>query len=664
MYDITDDIYGRTLRFTPKNEGERPDEEIINQMFDQMYGGELVFDKLHENKKYIEDLKADYKASEGKDFKGDVRDLIEEDFEYWNLIDNSIVATGAETAMTFKDMSKEEKQRTMRRFDIYNRTNATGEGSRSFFEQLKGVGTGIAVDMAVPIGAFGKLFKFGSKAAGASLTKAFLKKVLFPGLTGASWGGGMEYSRQEREIALEARDSLDTGEIGTSTAVGGVLGPAAPAAVKATGAATRFIAKPVSIAVSKTKRELAKKAAQRKVVDTLGGGPLAKKAVAEEAGEVLGKGEFTETAERLRYALQETFSGVDNSFRQRFKGLGELDMTTDVLEKFSKRMAKEGVPTDNVNIIIGQAKAGNITATEALRKIRRELSNMSYNSRISKDPAVSSKSMLYDEWADKGRMLFSGAASRSGKGKEAKVLDSEYSSWLDFKKNSGSLFKSREDGEKIAQKMKALVAAPELTPTKLNTIYNDINKLTKASDIPGLDRQIKKHINEMVKSKMFENNGKRFVNMVENKEGLKALKMLFPQQKVLLDDYHSIVKSAGSSPAMFFWGRIMAASMAGSGAAATTGILGGGMAMAATMIMMNTALKSKAFRNLAMNAYKGGKPQPKVINGMVKWLNDKGFDGASIRDYLLGSAVITGGALVDEQSTIRDKAVETAQPYL
>ena len=105
---IIDDVYGRTLEYTPDVEGEMPSEEEILEGFGTMYGDALVFDKLHENKEYIQDLKDDYKSTEGKEFKGNLTDLIESDFEYWNLVDNSIIAGASETVLTFKDMSKEE----------------------------------------------------------------------------------------------------------------------------------------------------------------------------------------------------------------------------------------------------------------------------------------------------------------------------------------------------------------------------------------------------------------------------------------------------------------------------------------------------------------------------------------------------------------------------
>jgi len=661
---IIDDVYGRTLEYTPDVEGEMPSEEEILEGFGTMYGDALVFDKLHENKEYIQDLKDDYKSTEGKEFKGNLTDLIESDFEYWNLVDNSIIAGASETVLTFKDMSKEEKQRTMRRYDIYNRTNATGEGSRSFFEQLKGVGTGVALDMALPVGTLGKLFKFGGKLAGTAVTKPLLKKILFPGLTGVGWGAGTEYGRQKKEIALEARDELDPEAIQTSAAVGGALGPTAPLLVKTTGKGVRYIYKGVSTLANKTKRHNAKLIAQKKLADTLGGGPTAKKALVEEGRELLGTGDFESGSASIRGALTKGLDTIEKKYINRYNKLGAVDTSVSVLKKFSQKMAKDGVPTDNVNIIIGQAKANKITPTEALRKIRRELSNMEYMAKTSRDPATSAKSMLYKEWSDAGKELFKASAARAGKGKQASKLDDEYSSWLKFKKEADVLFRQHKDSTRISREFRDLVAAPELSPEKVRTMYSRINTIAKNADDPQMAQKMKGFIDDILKSTLFENDGAKFLKMLKSKEGTKGLKLLFPKNIVEFDDYHKIMKSAGNSPAQFFWGRMLAAAVSGGvitkGAGGT--FFSGGAAIALTLFTMNTALKSKAFRNMAMNAYRAGKPQPKVINGMVKWLNNKGHDGNSIRDYLLGTATIAGGAYLDKDTDIiKETAVEMSE---
>jgi len=646
---FTDEVYGRTLNFQGE-EGDVPTEDEIAQTFNEMYGDDLIFDKLQENDKYVSDLKDEYLSSHGKAFKGDVSDLIEEDFEYWNLIDNSIIAGGSETMFNFKDMSKEQKQRVMRRYDIYNRTNATGEGSRSFFEQLKGVGKGVGLDMLVPGGIGGTMFKFGGKLVGNQLTKTMLKKVLFPGVTGAGWGAGTEYGRQEREIALEARDEVDPEAIQESAQLGAILGPTAPATVKLAGTGVRYLGKGAEALVSKGKREVIKQAAQKKVADTLGGGPVAKQAVVEEGRELIGKGDFEAGAKRAQNTLQTGIEKVEEQFSKRYKNVGNLDMTTDVLDKFAKRMNKDGLDSDNIRIIIGQAKTGNITATDALRKIRTELSNMTFSAKSSRDPALSSKSMLYERWSDNARGLFNSAAQRAGKGKQVAKLDKDFSQWNKFKKEADKLFKNYKDGDKVSRQMRDLIAAPELSPESIEKMYGHIAKIAKNAEDPAMTNKMKSFINGMLKEKLFENKGSKFLKMINSTSGIKGLKMLFPKRAADFDDFSKILKNAGNSPAQFYWGRILAASVAGVAGGSAGGLATGGLAMGATMFMMNNALKSKAFRNMAMNAYRAGKPQPKVINGMVKWLNNKGFDGDSIRDYLLGTAVITGGAALDQEN--------------
>ena len=102
--------------------------------------GGLIFDKLDQDDQYTQDLKDTYKDREGVDFDGDVNELKEQDFEYWNstLLNELSLA---DTAYDISQMDDKQKERTNRMFNTYNNTNITGEGSRALLEQFKDAGS-------------------------------------------------------------------------------------------------------------------------------------------------------------------------------------------------------------------------------------------------------------------------------------------------------------------------------------------------------------------------------------------------------------------------------------------------------------------------------------------------------------------------------------------
>ena len=131
---------GYTITF--ENRAEQPSIEEVRAAYEKTFTGDITFDTLSKNSIYTNDLQHHY-----DDFESTPEDLVEKEFEYWNAVEYNLTIGGNEALKLMRDMPIEERQRIWRRFDAYDRTKATGEGSRSGWEQFKGVGGAMATDI-------------------------------------------------------------------------------------------------------------------------------------------------------------------------------------------------------------------------------------------------------------------------------------------------------------------------------------------------------------------------------------------------------------------------------------------------------------------------------------------------------------------------------------
>ena len=130
---------------------------------------------------------------------------------------------------------------------------------------------------------------------------------------------------------------------------------------------------------------------------------------------------------------------------------------------------------------------------------------------------------------------------------------------------------------------------------------------------------------------------------------MRALKAIYPDNAEHFSKWATILKNANKhGGAATFWGRIMVSSLAGAGGAAigggvTSGVIGGGVAF----VTLSGALKSKAFKDMAMKVYAKKEIDQNALGRMGNWMKAKGATEGQVqafKDYALGSITLTGTA--------------------
>ena len=664
-YRITDPRYGREMIIS----GDAPPtQEQINNLFNKTFSKELVFDDLVNNKKYVEDMKAAYKDREGKEFTGDVNSLLEGEFEYWNWVDNNLTATGTAIATDyFEDMDKEQKQRMLRLYDIYDRTQAFGEGSRSFWEQFKGVGKAITLDPTNWAGGYGVLTKLLTKSATKGIFKKAFEKLLFPASVGATWAAVAETEKQAVEKDLEKRVNYDWGKVGESAKTGAALGPLFPAGAKFVGKTAEGaynVAK--NIATRQTEQK-----AKEGFVRTLGGADVARKSTLKEAAEKIGARDsdlYTEGPVNSIYDIfNSSFDKVKKGFEDAYKKVNFSKLTIDDVNKVAQELVSEGGDILSVRQVLDDVAKGNTSPTRGLKRIKQNINKQVYQSYFGKgefknfdeDKAQRLNDIVSNAWKD---------AAKKSNNLEALKLDADYSKWLNFKKDSSTLLKRLGDDQKIITTMNQLTTNPKSSGVNFKNLMNIFSELGKFSDNPALVGQTRKDVINVIKGDLLSGEGQRLEKFLLDSEGVKTLKKLFPEQKDLFDDFSTIIKNAqGSSTTPLWISRFIASVL---GYRAGGGEITGGVTTAISLKSLDSALNSKGFRKLAMDAYRQGDPNEKKINGMVKWLKantditDEGLK--SFRQQMLGGATLVGGISATEDYTDVEnvKKIGQALPFV
>ena len=662
IYTVEDDIYGRL--YDIEADDDASDDKIMalyGEARDKAYGNELTFDNLSQDTDFIEDARANYKFREGKEWEGNDTQLVEDQFEYWNYVDNNL-GSGLSSAYDFSKLDKKEKQRTLRLFDVYDRTNMTGDGSRPFLEQLKGVGKAVLTDPTNLVGGLG-LWKLIGKSATKGLSKMALQKIMFPAASGATWGAASETERQTREIALEKREELDGGEIISSAGTGALLGPAGPIITRNVGRLAEKVPKIAILPFSKKAREKVREKAQSQYVKTLGGGsPSAQRAVGEELAEDIGKGDFIGGTTKAFDILATKAGEIKNKFVERYQKLGELNIRTDQLNKFVVDMEEAGIEIPAARDVLQMLGSGEYTRTEALRELRSVVSE-TLNDAYRGKGDMAKRWRIVKPWEDRIKKLFLDSAKGANKLDKATQLDKQYSNWQKFQRNmdgSGGkdILKAGGDKVKLDALITQMIATPTKSLSKWSKILNQVDNMGKWSKDDTFAPQMKKFILEAVKSELFQGKKPKILRFMEDDTGLATLKKLFPERASVLDDLSVIYRNAvraGNNSVPLYWGRIIPAILASTAGGMTGGPAGAAIGTAVSLKGIEAAVNSPVFRKMAMNAYKDGKTNEKSINGMMKWLEAKLKIGPdqlkSIRQNFVGGATIGAGALIDEATT-------------
>jgi len=638
-YILTDNRYGRKLKVT----GNRPPTtEEQEKFFNEAFNDDLVYDNLIRDEKYLKDIRDSYKKREGESFKGTNQELVEQEFEYWNLVDNNL-AYGAKKAFDFSNLDKEDKQRMLRLYDVYDRTQAFGEGSRSFWEQFKGVGKAALTDPTNYLGGAGILYKLGAKGTAKGLGKKVIEKALFPIAAGASWASIANVEKQAREKSLEGRAAFDFGETADAALTGAVVGPLAPFATKKAGQLTEGLIKTVASLPTKETRRKGKES----LVRTLGGQTTAQRGVIKELEDEIGGGDTGLATSSLFNMLGTKRNNIKKQFRDRYAQVGEFSkLTVDDINNLVVKLEEKNAAIPAVKQTLKLLEEGKTTPTKALKALRQDFGNAEYQSYFGKGEMAGWTDEYKKDVVKDVRDLWRNKAIESGQ-RDALALDANYSRWLNFSKRNNKMFNKLEDETAINNLINGLTNNPKTSNANFKALTQAIAKIKDFTDDPTLQREGRKQVIEAVKGSLFEKNGDRLRKFLLDPQGVRTLKNIFPEiDGKKLDDFSTIMKNAEGSTSVGLWlARFFATALGWKG---TGGAVPGAISSAVALKSLDTALSSETFRKMAMNAYKKGEVKEPVVNGMIKWIQNntplKSKEGLeALRKQLVGTATIVGG---------------------
>ena len=613
-HNYTHPISGFQIKFDWNN-GKKPPQEIIRKAFDDMdFNGELTFNDLTTgydfSERYSNDLQLEY-----NDVETPVTELQEKDFEYWNQIEFNLTQGGMFAMQDMSQLPVERRQALWRRFNAYDRTKATGDGSRSGVEQTKGVIAAVGTDLTNLFGG-GVAKNAIQQVAGKGALRWMVRNVLFPGAGAATWGALSDAERQIIEMNLDPSQNFDSKRLFTTTAVSSIAGPLVKPLLLGLGKTFDFATSPIK----------AGKEGYESILDVLGASQVAKKGVEEEAASAFGFVQPT-FIKNIKNALEDvkqaknnnTPSGADQArqanlslnkeletantiFRDRYKNIGELKISVKEIDQLYNNIQKAGIPIGklpNLDFLIKRMKRtpGNVaikgdelTPTEVIRRMRRLLGDATY------DPNNSNIADILKFHNEKTRNKFAFHATKIGKGDEVKLLDDEFSQFQTLDR----AIKNAADEESKAQNLiQGIITNPTKSSILVDDYLADIKLLGLRSKNKDLVENHKELLRNTLNENLFEKGG--FLKYFKTASGRETLQTLYPKANDLnMERWATILEKAdGKGTAAAFWGRLIATGIGGGAGAA----IGGAVGFAAGVTALNSMLRSPIFQTAVMNAY-------------------------------------------------------------
>lgn len=606
-------------------------------------GGSLRFDSLKDNKQYVSDLKAQYKADTGKDFDGNIEDLIEESFEDWNMTEFNL-AKGAYDVGKFAMMDEDEAARNLRLYDVYSNTAATGEGSRSGWEQFKGVASAIGTDPTTYL-SFG-LGKAATTTGTREATKFGIRKALEgairPAGVGAGYSAVANTEMQLQQKALGGRDEFDVGELATATTVGAVATPLVKGGLstvaKVPGAVKSGFNKLTSKPISERGQGLKEVA-----IRTMGGEQVAKQGVIEKGKEVLtgGTGGREEAASTVSNTINDAFDKSLDLFGKKFEALGGFaNINKNFLQKYINELKDKGVPKTalgNLQYIVDNVGtgAGQIHPTKAARMFRSNLGAMFKNSGIPNNPNEGFNLVFKDAWLKMKRDFLKGAKD-AGKLKEAVRLDKEYEEFVGLRGDKG-LTKILSSPSAAQDVINQVLSSPDKAGLRIQEFLSKISRLAKASDNPTLLDETRQMLGQALAGTLFKGKGNKFLEFVSDPGSRKVLVELYGKENsVMFDKFAKIIQNAEANQgASTFWPRLLATTLPIGVGASIGGPFLGTVGAAAGFVGFNALLKSKAFQKAAMNLFaKDGTVNKGAAKQMEAALKKSGMQPSKIQEFM------------------------------
>jgi len=597
------------------------------------------FQELRNNKRYTKALTNSYFRAHGEQFNGNITDLIEKDFEHWNLIDGSLLVAGKGVYDAYAEMDEETKKNNSIRWQTYINTSPTGDYSRDFKEQFKGVAKGVGIDVgaSLGIGTAANIAKstLAKNTARGVLTNALSSKTKVVG-TGALYGMTADVERQHMEMGLGLRDEYDIGQTAQSAVIGGGAGlagkPIGWAAGKAGRASTHMLQGASTLA------------------QKLSGGysaTAAARGITREAGEVTGKYGADKDVGALNFqgnlqsGLQKTHQYYNDAFDaiplNNINPVGVLN----VFQRWKKTVGVE-VPKEAVQTMEKLA-AKTITPIEALRELKSVLYHTANPSKMAgkKPVSDSTRQTLYafrKELTDMEEI----AAYNQGHGKQYKLLKDNYGAFQNLLKTKvgKKILLASESPEEAGKLIKGMVLG-DFSWHHLRSFQKALNSSAfKGTGQEQTAINLHQNIQKAVGGFLRGQNGdyKNLVTLINDKQGLKTLKTIYPEDKAFWTSLMNLSrklpeKKGGSSSVVMN----MAIARVGSniGTDLTKGAASQQLRQAGPIVgalsgisVVNKLVDAPFFQNAMIKAYqrKGGT----LDTGTKAWLKQKGYSRTEI----------------------------------
>jgi len=565
-----------------------------------------------------------------------------------------------------------------------------------------------------------KMLKVGAKGLNTAETavikegaKAMSHRM---GVLGAGYAGGFDVGHQTGvEMQIDPEQDFSYGRAAAMTGAGYVAGRFLPKALRGLGKVVRapatLVNKPAWGIGSTVTHPLASTGSG--FVKTFGGGPAARVHVATEGKEYLGsqadeiwnKMDVDAHGDHLRNKVVEASTKAFSNFKEAFRSLGDLDIrfpatgvdkpglvpkypdpfanktftkTLDESENSIYRLidhitGKEaGVPGwGGLNEIRFLLKRGDITPTEALRKIRSKVGSMVKNDKYKDGQFKDTFKRLWFEARD----VMSDAARRTpvrdasgnitGNKKQAfDVIDSAYGDFIEVNNHKHIQTLMSKDGSdalnlikqigsqaknnfgKLREHEKRIGEMARFSGTRVNDVIDDTGRVIKPGEVmPNQDLILAAEdaMRSATGHQMFQNpTGSGLKSYLNTKQGRKALKRMFPEQEHNIDRFSKILKNAADKTSMGMYAmRVLTGAFIGFGSAGT-GIAGGSLA-GLSIVIIDKLLKSPWYGKQAAKVFSRDKTKSALESfRLVKMLQKRGYTSEQanmVLETMLGATV-------------------------
>ena len=611
-YLIEDKVYGRSINVTTNQE---MDTELGNYYLNETFGGKLVFDELSSDNNYLTDLKAHhYKTSNEKISD---KDLIENEFQYWNMVDNNLVRGAYELFDDFANLDQKDAQRMLRRYDVYDRTSAFGEGSRDGWEQFKGVTAAMLTDPANAVGGWGLFKTLATKLGSKGAMRFILTKVAGPAAIGSAYAGGSNIETQQMKAQLGEREGIDSDELTDAMKVGAVVGPVAGPAIGVASKATKLINPKAYMRGGE--------ASQKTVIETLGGSQVAQEGVVKEGKDLLQKaGGHSSSSQAASAGLNDEMATIASKFNDDFKNLGELDVRPQHINNFLQKIYDSGIKPGkllDVEDTVRLMQQGKMTPTDALRIIKQSIGDAAFNKDFK-----AAKRILIGLKKDVD-VLWNESAKRAGKGKESAELNARYSDFLGIDKKIRG---ASTEGE-VSNIIASITSSPRKSATLIKQYLEDINKIGKISGNENFAKDQVALLQSSMSEHLFSKTSSNFKSFVGTASGRATLKQVFPDINTrTFENWAKILENSQKhGSASTWWARALAQTIGpaiGVGVGSSVGGgMGAGIGATAGFLIFAGILKSPKFQSMAMKVYAKDTIKPRDLKRIEIYLMDKGM---------------------------------------